>query len=293
LAFNFALVSQSQKIVRVKNHFPRTKLKDQFMKKNLFVSLALAGLLIIPTIARAQFAGTVVSYTEGSGVTSGYNDPTAALGAPTTFIGYQNADPFNPPYQSSDIVGIGTGGSLTLQFNTPIQNNPGNPFGLDFIIFGHAGFNEDFDTGTATDGSFFTGGTSDVRVSVSADGSTFYTLNPSLTPVVDGLFPTDASGNPFLPVNPSLTAADFTGLTLAQIEALYGGSAGGAGFDIAWAVNGSDQSVSLSSIDYVRLDVLGDGTPAYIDAVSVVPEPATVALLFSGVGLLWLQRRKK
>jgi hypothetical protein len=277
----------------VKNHFPRTKLKDQFMKKNLFVSLALAGLLIIPTIARAQFAGTVVSYTEGSGVTSGYNDPTAALGAPTTFIGYQNADPFNPPYQSSDIVGIGTGGSLTLQFNTPIQNNPDNPFGLDFIIFGHAGFNEDFDTGTATDGSFFTGGTSDVRVSVSADGSTFYTLNPSLTPVVDGLFPTDASGNPFLPVNPSLTAADFTGLTLAQIEALYGGSAGGAGFDIAWAVNGSNQSVSLSSIDYVRLDVLGDGTPAYIDAVSVVPEPATVALLFSGVGLLWLQRRKK
>jgi hypothetical protein len=268
-------------------------LKDQFMKKNLFVSLALAGLFVIPTIARSQFADTVVSYTEGSGVLSGYNVPAAALGAPTTFIGYQNADPFNPPYQSSDIVGIGTGGSLTLKFNTPIQNNPGNPFGLDFIIFGHAGFNEDFDTGTATDGSFFTGGTSDVRVSVSADGSTFYTLNPSLTPVVDGLFPTDASGNPLLPVNPSLKAADFAGLTLAQIEALYAGSAGGAGFDIAWAVNGSDQSVSLPSIDYVRLDVLGDGTPAYIDAVSVVPEPAAGALLVCGAGLLWLQRRKK
>jgi hypothetical protein len=293
LAFNFALVSQSQKTVRGKNHFPRTKLKDQFMKKSPFVSLALAGLSVIPIIARAQFASTVASYTEGSGVASGYNVPTAALGAPTTFIGYQNADPFNPPYQSGDIVGIGTGGSLTLQFNAPIQNNPGNPFGLDFIIFGHAGFNEDFDTGTATDGSLFTGGTSDVRVSVSTDGSTFYTLNPSLTPVVDGLFPTDASGNPFLPVNPSLTAADFAGLNLAQIETLYGGSAGGAGFDIAWAVNGSDQSVSLPSIDYVRLDVLGDGTPAYIDAVSIVPEPATVALLFSGAGLLWLQRRKK
>src|SRR5271154_3722590 len=208
------------------NYFPRTKLKDQSMKKNLFVSLALAGLFIIPTITHAQFADTVISYTQGSGVASGYNDPTAALGAPTTFIGYQNADPFNPPYQSSDIVGIGTGGSLTLQFNTPIQNNPGNPFGLDFIIFGHAGFNEDFDNFTATDGSLFTGGTADVRVSVSADGSTFYTLNPSLTPVVDGLFPTDASGNPLLPVNPSLTAADFAGLDLAPIEALYNGSAG-------------------------------------------------------------------
>jgi hypothetical protein len=266
------------------------------MKKSLFVSLALAGLLIVPTITQAQFADTVVSYTQGNGVASGYNDPSAALGAPTTFIGYQNADPFNPPYQSSDLVGIGTGGSLTLQFNTPIQNNPDNPYGLDFIIFGHAGFNitnGDYSGGGITDGSLFTGGTADVSVSVSSDGSTFYTLNPSLTPSVDGLFPTDASGNPFLPVNPSLTAADFAGQDLAGIESLYNGSAGGAGFDIAWAINGSDQSISLPSIDYIRLDVLNDGTPAYIDAVSVVPEPTTGALLLSGVGLLWLQRRKK
>jgi hypothetical protein len=263
------------------------------MKKSPFVSLALAGILFVPAIVHAQFASTVSSYTEGSGVSSGYNDPTSALGAPTTFIGYQDADPFNPPYQSSDVVGIGTGGSLTLQFNTPIQNNPNNPFGLDFIIFGHAGFYEDFDTGTAVDGSLFTGGTADVRVSVSADGITFYTLNPSLTPMVDGLFPTDASGNPFLPVNPSLTAADFTGKDLAGIESLYNGSAGGAGFDIAWAVDGSNQSVSLASIDYIRLDVLNDGTPAYIDAISVVPEPTTVTLAITGAGFFLLRRRIK
>jgi hypothetical protein len=281
------------KTVRVKKLFSRgQKLKDQKMKKVRF-ALALAGLFVIPTITRAQFADSVVSYTEGSGVNSGYDDPVAAIGAPTTFIGYQNADPFNPPYQSTDIVGIGTGGSLTLQFNTPIQSNPNNPFGLDFIIFGHAGFNEDFDDFTATDGSFFTGGTADVSVSVSGDGLTFYTLNPSLTPVVDGLFPTDASGNPLLPVNPSLTAADFAGLNLAQIEALYAGSAGGAGFDIAWAINGSDQSVSLPSIDYIRLDVLNDGTPAYIDAISVVPEPTTLAMAITGAGLFLLRRRIK
>jgi len=261
------------------------------MKKIRFV-LALTGALFVPAITRAQFASSVVSYNQGSGIVSGYNDPNAALGAPTTFIGYQNADPFDPPYQSSDIVGLGTnGGSLTLQFNTPIQNNSNNPSGLDFIIFGHAGFNEDFGSGTASDGSLFTGGTSDVRVSVSADGSTFYTLNPSLAPVVDGLFPTDASGNPLLPVNPSLTAADFAGLTLAQIETLYNGSAGGAGFDLAWAINGSGQSVSLPSIDFVRLDVLNDGTPAYIDAISVVPEPTTFALAIAGSGLFLLRRR--
>jgi hypothetical protein len=265
------------------------------MKKNLFVSLALAGALFVPAITRAQFASSVVSYTQGSGVAPGYNDPNAALGAPTTFIGYQNADPFDPPYLPGDIVGIGTnGGSLTLQFSTPIQNDPGNPYGLDFIIFGHAGFNitnGDYSGGGITDGSLFTGGTSDVSVSVSADGSTFYTLNPSLAPVVDGLFPTDASGNPLLPVNPSLTAADFAGLNLAQIEALYNGSAGGAGFDLAWAINGSGQSVSLPSIDFVRLDVLNDGTPAYIDAISVVPEPTTFALAITGAGLFLLRRR--
>ena len=82
---------------------------------------------------------------------------------------------------------MGTGGSITLQFNTPIQNNPGNPFGLDFIIFGHAGFIEDFGTGTAVDGSLYTGGTSDARVSVSADGTTFYTLE-SFTDAAGGWF---------------------------------------------------------------------------------------------------------
>ena len=276
--------------------FRRTKLKDQRMKKKLFVSLALAGALFVPAITRAQFASSVVSYAEGGGVNSGYNDPTSALGGPSIetvdpTYGTSPVDPFDAPYLSSQIVGIGTGGSMTLQFNTPIQNNPSNPFGLDFILFGHAGFIEDFSTGTAVDGSLYTGGTSDVRVSVSSDGSTFYTLNPALAPQVDGLFPTDGSGNPFLPVNPALTASDFAGQDLAGIRALYHGSAGGAGFSLAWAIDSNGQSVSLSSVDYVRLEVLNDGTPAYIDAISVVPEPATWALILTGAGLFRLRRR--
>jgi hypothetical protein len=272
-------------------------LKDQHMKKKLFVSLALAGWFVIPTLTHAQFAGSVFDYTQGNSVLPGYNDPTAALGAPsqvTPGIYGGPVDPFDAPYLPSQIVGIGTGGSLTLQFNTPIQNNPGNPFGLDFIIFGHAGFtitNGDYSGGGITDGSFYTDGPSDVRVSVSADGSTFYTLNPALTPQVDGLFPTDGSGNPVLPVNPALTAADFAGLDLTGIRALYNGSAGGAGFSLAWAIDSNGQSVSLSSVDYVRLQVLNDGTPAYIDAISVVPEPATLTLALAGAGLFLLRRR--
>jgi hypothetical protein len=265
--------------------------------KKLFASLALAGLFVIPTITRAQFASSVVAYTEGSGVSPGYNNPTAALGAPSQVTPGEYGgpvDPFDAPYLDDQIVGLGTsGGSITLQFTTPIQNNPSNPFGLDFIIFGHAGFNivnGDYSGGGITDGSFYTGGTSDVRVSVSADGTTFYTLHPTVPPGVDGLFPTDGSGNPLLPVNPALTAADFAGQDLNGIRALYDGSAGGAGFSLAWAIDGNNQSVSLSSVDYVRLDVLNDGTPVYIDAISVVPEPATWTLAMAGAGLFLLRR---
>lgn len=273
------------------------------MKKVPLFVLALAGTWFVPVVTRAQFADSVVSYTEGAGVNSGFNNPSSALGAPATqtvdpdpvYGGTYPVDPFDAPYLSSQIVGIGTGGSLTLQFNSPIQNNLGNPFGLDFIIFGHAGFNitnGDYSGGGITDGSLYTGGTSDVRVSVSADGINFYTLNPALTPQVDSLTPTDGGGNPFLPVNPSLTAADFAGQDLAGIRALYAGSAGGAGFSLAWAINGSGQSISLPSVDYIRLEVLGDGSPAYIDAVSVVPEPTTSVLVLAGIALCWWQRRK-
>jgi hypothetical protein len=265
--------------------------------KKISLPLALAGVFTATLAARAQFAGTAVSYTPGSGVASGYTDSTSALGAPSQFTPGDYGgpvDPFNAAYLSSQIVGIGTGGSLTLQFNSPIQNNPNNPYGLDFIIFGHAGFNiinGDYTGGGITDGSFYAGGDNGVTVSVSADGVTFYTLNPALAPMVDGLFPTDGSGNPFLPVDPSLTANSFDGLDLSQIRSLYAGSAGGAGLDLSWAVDGSGHSVALSSVDYVRLD--NTGNTAYIDAVATVPEPTTSALAIAGASLLWLKRRKK
>ncbi len=269
------------------------------MKKNQLFVLALAGALFVPTITRAQFADSVVAYTAGSGVNSGFTDPTSALGAPSTetidpIYGNSPVDPFDGPYLSSQIVGIGTGGSLTLQFNSPIQNNPNNPYGLDFIIFGHAGFNivnDDYSGGGITDGSFYTGGDNGVTVSVSADGTTFYNLVSPFGTMVDGLFPTDGSGNPLVPVNAALTASDFNGLGLAGIRSLYAGSAGGAGYDLNWAVDGSDNPISLASVDYVRLQNSGD--VAYIDAISVVPEPTTYALAITGAGLFLLRRRVK
>src|SRR5581483_12148726 len=81
-----ALVSQSQ--TRSAKFFPRNKMKDQRMKKLRSLAPAIAGLLVAFN-SFGQFADSVVSYTQGAGVPSGYNDPTHALGAPTTFIGYQ------------------------------------------------------------------------------------------------------------------------------------------------------------------------------------------------------------
>src|SRR2546426_4881435 len=157
------------------------------MLKTRLLALALAGLFLCFT-SHAQYADAVVSYTAGSGVSPGYTDPTRALGSPTTFIGYQNADPFNPPYRSIDLVSVGEGGSLTVQFVAPVLNSPSHPFGLDFIIFGNSGFvitNGDYSGGGITDGSLFANNTGATRVSVSADNVTYYTLNPALARVVD------------------------------------------------------------------------------------------------------------
>ena len=243
------------------------------MAKIRSLGLALASLVSLNCFA--QYADSVVSYTSGSGVSASYTDPSRALGSPTVYIGYQNADPFNPPYQATDLVSVGAGGSLTLAFNSPILNSPAHPFGLDFNIFGNTGFIENFSTGT-TDGSLFSNNTGSTRVWVSADNVTYYQLNPALAPTVDSLFPTDAGGAFSQPVNPALTQSSFAGLDLSGIRSLYNGSGGGTGYDISWAQDGGGQSVFLPSISFVRVDVLS--AKSEIDAIVAVPEPNVLAL---------------
>jgi len=282
--------------------FSADKLKDQSMQKVRLSLLAAAGLLVAFT-SPAQFADTVVSYNPGTGFQAGFNTPASALGEPsraTPGLYGGPVDPFNPAYLSGQLVSIGAGGSLTVQFNSPILNRPGNPFGIDFNIFGNAGFviTNEFDPDTftwigtpATDGSLFGADATATRVSVSADGINFFTLNPALAPMVDGLFPTDGAGDFSRSVNPSLNAGSFAGLDLAGIRLLYNGSGGGVGFDIAWAQDGIGNSVSLPSISFVRVDVLGGN--AEIDGFAVVPEPASTSLLVLGSLALWAMRRRQ
>lgn len=272
------------------------------MQRQIFVALAVAGVCIVPGPASAQFASSVVSYHPGTGYQAGFTSASSALGEPariTPGLYGGPVDPFNPPYLSSQVVSLGAGGSLTVQFNEPIQNSPAHPFGLDFNVFGNSGFivtNElDLTTFTwistpRTDGSLFGADATATRVSVSADGVNFFTLNPLLAPTVDGLFPTDGSGDFGLPVSPALNASSFAGQDLLGIRSLYNGSGGGRGFDISWAQDSSGHSVALPSVSFVRVEVLTGN--AEIDGFVAVPEPTVVALGALALGVLGYPRRK-
>jgi hypothetical protein len=238
-------------------------MKDQIMKVR---SLAVASLFVVVTSLHAQFATSVVNYNSGTGFAAGYTNPAAALGAPASG---GSVTPFAPPFSKSQLVSIGTNGSLTLQFNPPIIRNPSNPYSLDFQIFGNTFFaitNGNFSGGGITSGALGGNNTGATMIEVSADGTNWFTLNTNLAPVADGLFPTDGMGDPAVPVNPTLTANSFAALGLTGIRALYNGSAGGSSYSLAWAQDTNGNYVDLPIARFVRVDVLANKSE--IDAVA-------------------------
>lgn len=266
------------------------------LKKTCLLALASASLVL--TSNAAGFADAVVNYDPGTGYAVefgsglGYTDPTTALGEPLRNTPFGAVTPFNPPYSRNDLVSLGVNGTLTVSFSSPIYNDSLNPFGLDFIIYGSAGFIDVDYPHSVTDGgaSMFGQNPGITRISVSTGDGIFYTLNPLLAPVVDGLYPTDGSGVFGLPVNPFLTSGDFANKSIAEIRALYAGSAGGTGYDLSHAIDANGNTVSLSSVSMVRVDVLSGR--AEIDAFAVVPEPATWAIGGLGLALVIASRRR-
>ena len=233
------------------------------LKLVLFVLVAASSLLYAR--AATPFADELVAYHPGAAYAPGFVHPVSALGelSQTNPFG-DPVDPFNPPFGTNQIVSIGAGGWLEVRWHTPILNHPHNPYGRDFTIFGNSGFiiTNDFDLerfewiGTpATDGSLFGFNPGVTRVLVSRDGRTYFELDLTLASITDG-FPTDPAGDPCVPIDPALVPDDFAGATLAGIRSLYGGSAGGASFDISWAMDASHQPVFLPEINYVRVEVL-------------------------------------
>lgn len=259
-----------------------------------FGSLLAACALGAMSMVRGQYASSVVSYTPGTGGAAGFDQPSSALGSPSTFTNHQfggPVDPFNPPFLSEQLVSLGAGGSLTLQFDAPIRNDASHAFGMDLIVYGNAGFIfSDFNAGI-TDGSLFGADATSTRVSVSSDNVTYFTLDTSLAPIFDSYFPTDGAGTFGVPVNPALAnAASFNGMTLSGVRSQYAGSAGGTAYDLAWARDGSGNPVALDTVNFVRLEVLSG--KAEIDGVTAVPEPTTFALVGLGVAAVFARKRR-
>ena len=257
------------------------------MKRIIQITLAVAGLAGGGVLQAAQFASEVVSYEPGEGFATdwatgeGFTKSDSILGAPSHETPGEwggAVTPFSPPYLMDQILSIGKGGQVTLKFERPIRNESLNPFGLDFIVFGAAGFtitNGKFDGGGITDGSLFGHAEGETRVSVSMDGSAWFVLDSELAPKLDTYYPTDGSGDFGVPMKPELAADHFAEAGLVKLSELYAGSAGGAGFDLGWAVDAEGEPVALGQAQFVRLEVLSGR--AEIDALSDV-RPKTAPL---------------
>src|SRR5580698_5896193 len=138
-----------------------------FRLNSIVVSIAvvLTTAFVSSSTRADSFADFVVSYNPGTNPAAGFTNITAVLGAPTA-----SATITAPPFQKTQILSLGFGGSLVVGFNSPISNNPANPFGLDFTIFNNSFFTL---SGGTISGAFTHPG---LTVYVSQDDTNFYLL---------------------------------------------------------------------------------------------------------------------
>ena len=270
----------------------------------LCVGIAVASL---STSAYADiFATSVLSYDAGSNAVAGYTNANTALGSAERFTGEGvfpgGVTPFNPAFGTDELVSVGSGGQLSLGFSTTITNSAAHAFGIDLIVFSNSGFLDTSwsDADPNNDGSgvvgsnpFIFGAGGEATIQVSQNGTDWFTasittldLFPTLgysdyattTPGELGMVESDFTRA----IDPSLTLEDMADLSFAEIIALYDGSGGGIGIDIA--------SSGLDSASYVRF-LNNSGEAFEIDAVAVVP--ATGVLFMLGLGGIFATPRRR
>ena len=167
----------------------------------------------------ADFANSVFEYIEGAGVPSDaltgapFNDASCALGRPTSDTTGDGWDippdqvvpvvPVYPAFRAFELVSTGAGGRLIVKFDRPVTNDPRNPYGVDFIIFGNANYILDWQTPwTNGDPNLTTvldsgGFTEPGTVSVSQDGVIWHTFSSDLGPHADPEGPYTGTDGPF------------------------------------------------------------------------------------------------
>lgn len=266
-----------------------------------------AAVIACASIAHAgPFATSVISYDPGTDPAAEFTNPETALGSAERFTGEgvfpSGVTPFNPAFGTDEIVSIGAGGHLTLGFDRAITNDASHRFGIDLIVFSNSGIvdtswsdaDPDNDgTGLAGPNPFIFGAGGEATIQVSQNGSDWVTasittldLFPTLgysdyaspTPDAPGAIPSDFTRA----IDPTLTSDDLANLTFAEIIALYDGSGGGIGIDIA--------DTGLGSASFVRF-LNNSGQAFEIDAVAVVPAPGVLFML--GLGGIFATPRRR
>ena len=177
-------------------------------------------------------------------------------------------------------------GFVTIKFDHDVIDDPKNPWGIDFIVFGNA-FAVKQGTSYVTLGGdpatvrlTGTGAAEGALVEVSQDGETWYAFEDG--PYADDAMPTlgylydpehpDAGlfgGNKYWgrpahatrPVDPSVGFKNFAGLTLAQACQAYAGSAGGTGYDLAELRDLPENADGRKWFRYVRVSCMYSEEP--------------------------------
>lgn len=216
---------------------------------------------------------------------SPYDAPASVLGPPATAVFDPGFPPFVPsklfapslvqgayeraPDASKLVTTILEGGHITVQFDPPLQDDPLNWYGRDFIVFGNSMFSsigyvgDDSSMESVRLKSGYEGNWDPMEVSVSQNGLTWHTFE-SLR--ADDFAPTQAFAWDWTaggwgaamdvtkPVSPAVSRGDFAGLTAAEAIDLYQGSAGGTAFDLADLEKlPADPSTGLRWARYVRI----------------------------------------
>ncbi len=193
-----------------------------------------------------------------------YRNANAVLGRPARMLSFSGGgivNPFTPAFEPYTLFALDAWDEgdayVTIEFDHDVVDDPANPWGIDFIVFGNAFCikegNASYTPATDPDTVFSSedGYMEVAKVEVSQDGNTWYAFQNG--PYADSFMPTlghvydkanpDASlfsGNLWwgapasavMPVDPSVTWASCKGLSLGEICRRYNGSAGGTGYDI-------------------------------------------------------------
>ncbi len=247
-------------------------LPDQWFVLRYSTSDGLEEAVTAPTYAESPYGYEVVEFftLEKSPL---YNQASNVLGHPTMGIFTSSStygdsgstiNPAYPAWSGGRLLSLvgdddeGTPGFVTIKFDHDVLDDPNNPFGIDFLVFGNAfgvrNSKENVQLTTDPLTVSFTGKGSyeNALVEVSQDGETWYPYEKG--PYADSFMPTLGylydpaapdtglfNGNLYWgraaratrPVNPACSFSSFSGLNLAQVCQRYDGSAGGTGFDLA------------------------------------------------------------